>query len=80
MQMIEQHTDVSRASDFDREIWVRAHKMLARHGDYAAVLACMMADAEFIQGRMEGYETFKRVATAIEDLLKGTPNAAQDVH
>lgn len=78
--MIEQQTDAPRAEDFDREIWIRAHKMLARHGDYAAVLACMMADAEYVQGRMEGYETFKRVATAIEDLLKGKPGAIQDVH
>ena len=35
----------------------------------------MMADAEFIQGRMNDYETCKRVASAIEGLLKRKPDA-----
>ena len=80
MHMVEQHADAAQTAGFDRDIWLRAHKMLARHGDYAAVLACMMADSEFIQGRMGGYQAFKRVASAIEDLLKNRPGAGLDIH
>ena len=73
--MIEKHPAALRATGTDHEILVRAEEMLSQHGDNAVVLACMMADAELIRGRMNDYETCKRVASAIEGLLKRKPDA-----
>lgn len=52
------------------DLWRAADMMMKLYGEDAALHAAMRADALLDQGDTEGFFTWKRIARAIDDLVR----------
>ena len=57
----------------DIDIWRAAEQMRKLFGADAAIHAAMRADKLMDQGDVEGFDMWKRVATALNELDRTTP-------
>jgi len=62
------------------DIWRAAEQMRNMFGADAAIRAAMRADHLMDQGHIEGFEIWKRVAAAINELERKTPRGGEERH
>ncbi len=55
----------------DIDIWRAAKLLVDRHGDEAPLHAAMRADELLAEGDVDGQQIWKRILSAIEELLRG---------
>ncbi len=55
----------------DMDIWRAAKLLVDRHGDEAPIHAAMRADEMLAEGDVDGQRIWKRILSAIEELLRG---------
>ena len=53
----------------DLDIWRSANLLIKRHGQDASIQAAMRADVMLDKGDLDGYEVWKRIVKAVEELL-----------
>lgn len=53
------------------DIWRAAKLLVDRHGDEAPIHAAMRADDLLAEGDVDGQRIWKRILSAIEELLRG---------
>ena len=53
----------------DLDIWRSANLLIKRHGQDAPIQAAMRADVMLDKGDLDGYEVWKRIVKAVEELL-----------
>ena len=56
------------------DIWRAAAAMVKRHGDSAGLEAALRADALLAEGAMQGQAAWLRIARAIAELQRVTPD------
>ena len=62
------------------DIWRSANILLKRYGAEAVFIATKRADALLDQGDVQGSSAWVRIAKAITDLERRTPNVGEKVH
>jgi hypothetical protein len=70
--------DLSVMTELD--IWRSANILLKRYGAEAVFIATKRADALLDQGDVQGASAWVRIAKAITDLERRTPNVGEKVH
>ena len=55
----------------EKDIWQAAKLLVDRYGDEAPVQAAMRADALLAEGDIDGQAIWKRILSAVEELLRG---------
>ena len=55
----------------EKDIWQAAKLLIDRYGDEAPVQAAMRADALLAEGDIDGQAIWKRILSAVEELLRG---------
>jgi hypothetical protein len=65
---------------FDLDIWRAASLLIKQHGDDAPWVAVLRADELLAKGDPLGYETFKRIAKAIDELRRGEPTKGDAIN
>lgn len=58
----------------DIDIWRAVKLLVDRHGDDAPIQAAMRADQLLAEGDVDGQRIWKRILSAIEELLRGRRN------
>ncbi len=53
----------------DLDIYRSANVLIKHHGEDAPIHAAMRADAMLDKGDLDGYEVWKRIVKAVEELL-----------
>jgi hypothetical protein len=64
----------------DIGIWRAAEQMRKLYGDDAAIHAAMRADKLMDQGDVEGFDMWKRVVAALNDLDRHAPRSGEARH
>ena len=64
----------------DKDIYRSAKLLINRHGDDAVIEAAMMADKMLEAGDLDGLATWKRILTAIDELLSEERPAESKLH
>jgi len=64
----------------DIDIWRAAEQMLKLYGADAAIHAAMRADKLMDQGDVEGFDMWKRVVDAVNELDRVTPKDGEARH
>lgn len=64
----------------DREIYQCANLMCKQHGHAALPEALNRADGLLRAGDADGHATWKRIAAAVNDLLKQAPGADEQIN
>ncbi|WP_282608440.1 hypothetical protein [Pelagibius sp. Alg239-R121] len=64
----------------DREIYQCANLMCRQHGAAAHSEALNRADVLLRTGDADGHATWKRIATAVQDLLRQAPEEGEQSH
>ena len=62
------------------DTWRAADQMVKLHGVDAAIKAALRANALLDQGDADGFEAWKRIATAINELQRVRPVTGEPVH
>ena len=57
----------------DPDVWRAAKLLVDRHGNDASIQAAMRADELMAAGDTEGWEVWKRICRAADDLLRAEP-------
>jgi len=64
----------------DAEIYNSADILLEVHGPEAVMVAAMRAEELLLQGNLEGYRMWKRIAMVVDDLFASGPPDDASVH
>ena len=64
----------------DLDIYRSANALINQHGEDAPIHAAMRADELLEAGDMEGVTAWKRIITAIEELLNTKPPSGEPIH
>ncbi len=64
----------------DIDVYRSAKLLIDQHGDEAPIHAAMQADAMLDKGDLDGAAVWRRVVTAVEELLADTPADGASVH
>ncbi len=64
----------------DLDIYRSANVLVKRHGQDAPIEAAMRADAMLEKGDPGGYEVWKRIVRAVEELRGTEPKSGEAVH
>ena len=64
----------------DLDIYRSANILVKRHGQDAPIHAAMRADAMLEKGDLDGYDVWKRILRAVEELKGTEPNSGEAVH
>ncbi len=64
----------------DLDIYRSAQVLVKQHGVDAPVHAAMRADAMLEKGDLDGYDVWKRVLRAVEELQGTAPKPGEAVH
>ncbi len=62
------------------DIYRSAQVLVKRHGPDAPIHAAMRAHALLEKGDLDGYDVWKRIVRAVEELQRGEPAANGRVH
>ncbi len=64
----------------DLDIYRSANVLVTRHGEDAPIEAAMRADAMLEKGDLGGYDVWKRIVKAIEELQRSEPREGERVN
>ena len=64
----------------DLDIYRSAQVLVKRHGQDAPIQAAMRADELLEKGDMDGYDVWKRILRAVEELRRVGPTEGEAVH
>ncbi len=64
----------------DLDIYRSAQVLVKRHGQDAPIEAAMRADAMLDKGDLDGYDVWKRILRAVEELRGTAPKSREAVH
>ena len=64
----------------DLDIYRSANLLVKQHGEDAPIEAAMRADAMLEASNMGGYEVWRRILRAVEELQKTAPKSGEAVH
>ncbi len=64
----------------DLDIYRSANVLVKRHGPDAPIHAAMRADAMLDKGDMDGYDVWKRILRAVEELQREIATGGDQIH